>query len=353
MRETLADKIVEAECPTYKPFSMKEKLNTMQKTQAKMFKPGSKLNKYYSEVSGSRPQSMLAQAASVSGLQRTKVVKAIALELDEHPEKVDIAVREGMLLQMEVNEIRQEGMERGLSEFQIQQEIQAHLNDALGIEYSGLDSKDMGNEYFSYSLGAIGALGVTAYMLHNVKNFMNEYNDVSDFGGDSATKEYAKSFINMKREELEEQAELMRNLGNRDQDIGQFTSPFSTQLLNNALMAEHSAHDVTRAQRDELQTNLQAALGQIDMMTAEADPNQYEKTDRNFSRLKNMLKRESLHQRRKNDRLAPVIDIKKSRVRPEYQRLADSSGPEPEDATRKSNVPAWHPSNYERRGGGL
>lgn len=114
MRQVLKDETVVADCSMYQPFPMKDKLNDIQLIQSNMFKKGSKLNKFYKSVSGTRPQSAYAQAAALSGLRSTNVVSVIALKLEEDPSDVAKALQTGFQLKMKAAEGFTENLQNGM-----------------------------------------------------------------------------------------------------------------------------------------------------------------------------------------------------------------------------------------------
>ena len=81
MREILTDELVRAECSIFQPFPESQLLNDVSSIQAERFKPGSKMNMFLKTVSGSRPESIVAQAISMSGVTNTAVAEDLAMRL--------------------------------------------------------------------------------------------------------------------------------------------------------------------------------------------------------------------------------------------------------------------------------
>jgi len=87
MRELLTDEKVRADCSMYQPYPESQLLNDLSTEQSLRFKPGSKMNMYLRTVSGSRPESILAQATSISGVRNTQVAEDLAMRLRYVQEK--------------------------------------------------------------------------------------------------------------------------------------------------------------------------------------------------------------------------------------------------------------------------
>jgi hypothetical protein len=87
MRELLTDEKVRADCSMYQPYPESQLLNDLSTEQSLRFKPGSKMNTYLRTVSGSRPESILAQATSISGVRNTQVAEDLAMRLRYVQEK--------------------------------------------------------------------------------------------------------------------------------------------------------------------------------------------------------------------------------------------------------------------------
>lgn len=81
MREVLTDEIVRADCSIFQPFPQSQLLNDVSTQQAMRFKRGSKMSDYLRTVSGSRPESIIAQAISMSGVRNTQVAEDLAMRL--------------------------------------------------------------------------------------------------------------------------------------------------------------------------------------------------------------------------------------------------------------------------------
>ncbi len=81
MREVLNDEKVRAECSIYKPYDMNEMLNDLSSVQSQRFSKGSKMSMFLRTKSGSRPESILAQATSMSGVKNTLVAEDLAMRL--------------------------------------------------------------------------------------------------------------------------------------------------------------------------------------------------------------------------------------------------------------------------------
>ena len=137
MRQVLTDKQVAIECSMYKPYPMQYKLNDLQQRQAGLFKKGSKLNHFYKNASGSRPESSFAQASAMSGLKNTNLVKALALRLEEVSDnggdvntEVEQAINESEVLQAAIAQMFNNGVNAAMIEEKAEQMTQEALEDA-------------------------------------------------------------------------------------------------------------------------------------------------------------------------------------------------------------------------------
>jgi hypothetical protein len=81
MREILTDAHVRAECSIFQPYPEQLLLNDVSSQQALRFKPRSKMNMFLNSVSGSRPQTAIAQALASSGVKNTGVAEDLAARL--------------------------------------------------------------------------------------------------------------------------------------------------------------------------------------------------------------------------------------------------------------------------------
>ena len=81
MREILTDDHVRAECSIFQPYPEQLLLNDVSSQQALRFKPRSKMNMFLNSVSGSRPQTVIAQALASSGVKNTGVAMDLAARL--------------------------------------------------------------------------------------------------------------------------------------------------------------------------------------------------------------------------------------------------------------------------------
>ena len=81
MREILTDDHVRAECSIFQPYPERLLLNDVSSQQALRFKPKSKMNMFLNSVSGSRPQTVIAQALASSGIRNTGVAEDLAARL--------------------------------------------------------------------------------------------------------------------------------------------------------------------------------------------------------------------------------------------------------------------------------
>ena len=85
MRQVLTDEISQAECALYRPFAPNKMLNDIGAKQAENFQPGTKMNLFLQSKSGPRPESVLAEALSTSGITETNVAMGLALKMEEDP----------------------------------------------------------------------------------------------------------------------------------------------------------------------------------------------------------------------------------------------------------------------------
>jgi hypothetical protein len=81
MREILTDNHVRDACSIFQPYPEQILLNDVSSEQALRFKPRSKMNMFLNSVSGSRPESVIAQALATSGVKNTGVAEDLAARL--------------------------------------------------------------------------------------------------------------------------------------------------------------------------------------------------------------------------------------------------------------------------------
>ena len=165
MREILSDQYVRAECDMYKPYSQRFLLNDLKQQQATRFKPGSKMNLFLRTVSGSRPQSVIAQALASGTIKIPQVAEDLAARLKfvyesgQKPEVIESAVdtlmAEAEIEQERVIEQRNQAIQAGMPFSEVvatqekamqtevmQEEVTAMMQE-LSIEHEEEKSKPM------------------------------------------------------------------------------------------------------------------------------------------------------------------------------------------------------------------
>jgi hypothetical protein len=127
MREVLTDEIVRAECSIFQPFPQSQLLNDVSTQQAMRFKRGSKMSDYLRTVSGSRPESIVAQAISMSGVRNTQVAEDLAMRLKYVQERgTDPVNMEEILAQLTASAQQ--------AQAQAQMNIQTQVNQGVPLD---------------------------------------------------------------------------------------------------------------------------------------------------------------------------------------------------------------------------
>ena len=124
MREILTDDHVRAECSIFQPYPEQLLLNDVSSQQALRFKPRSKMNMFLNSVSGSRPQTVIAQALASSGVKNTGVAEDLAARLryvyerGEEPAALEATVAsvvaQAQQEQADIARVRDASINRGL-----------------------------------------------------------------------------------------------------------------------------------------------------------------------------------------------------------------------------------------------
>ena len=113
MRTILTDEISQIECQLFKPFPPNLLLNDLGIKQAELFQDNTKMNLFLKNKSGSRAESMMAEAISSSAVTDTNIVVSLAMDMQTHggPREVDIA--QAMQMQSAHTQERITAFERG------------------------------------------------------------------------------------------------------------------------------------------------------------------------------------------------------------------------------------------------
>lgn len=113
MREILTDEISQIECQLFKPFPSNLLLNDLEKKQAELFQTNTKMNLFLKSKSGSRPESILAQALSSAPLLDTNIAISLALDMDTHGGVRSEDVVQAQQMQNNLNQERITSIEQG------------------------------------------------------------------------------------------------------------------------------------------------------------------------------------------------------------------------------------------------
>ena len=113
MRTILTDEISQIECQLFKPFPPNLLLNDLGLKQAELFPTNTKMNLFLKSKSGSRPESMLAQAISSSPVSDTNIVLSLAMDMQTHGGPREVDITQAIQMQSSLTQERIIAIERG------------------------------------------------------------------------------------------------------------------------------------------------------------------------------------------------------------------------------------------------